>query len=57
MILTEKEKEALYEKWDHPERKVICPRCGKELVYEERGASLYVGCKTPKCIFTGVRGI
>lgn len=57
MVLTENEKKILFEKWEHPERKVLCPRCGKELVYEQRGNSLFVGCKTPKCIFTGERGL
>ena len=57
MELSKEEREALYEKWDNPNKKVICPRCGNEIVYEERGASLFVGCKTPKCIFTGLRGI
>lgn len=57
MVLTEKEKKALFDKWNNPDKTVLCPRCGKELVYEQRGASLFVGCKTKNCIFTGIRGL
>ena len=57
MVMTEAEKNALYEKYDHPEKNVKCPRCGNEIIYEKRGNSIAVECKTPKCIFGGLRGL
>ncbi len=57
MKMTEKEKEALYEKLEHPERVVKCPRCGNEIIYERRGNSIAVECKTPKFIYGGMRGL
>ena len=57
MVLTEKEKRVLYDKMDNPDKAVKCPRCGNEIVYVERGNSVSVECKTPNCIFTGIRGI
>lgn len=55
--MTEKDYEALDEKLNHPEKKVKCPRCGNEIIYEKRGNSIAVECKTPKCIYGGVRGL
>ena len=57
MDMNEMEKKALLEKWEHPEREVICPRCGNKIIYEERGNSIAVECETPTCIFTGLRGL
>lgn len=57
MVMNEKEKKALYEKYDHPEKNVKCPRCGNEIILEKRGNSIAVECKTPKCIFGGLRGL
>lgn len=53
----EKEKKALQEKLNNPDKKVICPRCGNEIMYENRGNSTAIFCKTPKCIFGGIRGL
>lgn len=55
--MTEKEYEILFDKLHHPEKKVICPRCGNEIIYEKRGNSIAVECKTPKCIYGGIRGL
>lgn len=57
MVLTKAEKEALKEKFDNPSKKVLCPRCGAELQYIERGNSVAAECPTEKCIFAGVRGL
>ena len=38
----EKDWDALREKLDHPDRKVICPRCGNEIIYEKRGNSIFL---------------
>ena len=57
MVLTEEEKKALREKRDNPQQLVKCPRCGNEIIYEVRGNSVAVECKTPKCIYGGIRGL
>ena len=57
MVLTENKKVALYAKMDNPDKEVKCPRCGNEIIYVVRGTSISVECKTPNCIFIGVRGI
>ena len=56
-MMNEKERNALDEKLNNPEKKVICPRCGNEIVYEKRGNSIAVECKTKKCIYGGLRGL
>lgn len=53
----EAEKSALNEKLNHPQRLVKCPRCGRELVYEKRGNSIAVECRTARCIYGGIRGL
>lgn len=55
--MTEADYEALDEKLENPRKKVICPRCGNEIIYEVRGNSIAVECKTPHCIFGGIRGL
>lgn len=55
--ITKKENAALMEKLDYSERKVICPRCGNEIIREKRGNSIAVECKTAGCIFGGIRGL
>lgn len=55
--MNKKEYAAIEEKLKHPERKVICPRCGNEIIYEKRENSIAVECKTKKCIFGGIRGL
>ena len=57
MELTEKEKAALMEKLDHPNKEVLCPRCGEPLAYVERGNSVSAECPREGCIFAGIRGI
>jgi UDP-N-acetylmuramyl tripeptide synthase len=54
---TEAEWDALDEKMEHPDRKVICPRCGNEIAYEEPGNSISVYCLSENCIFGGMRGL
>lgn len=54
---TEKDYKALDEKMNNPEKRVICPRCGNEIIYEKRGNSIAVECKTKNCIFGGIRGL
>lgn len=55
--LSEEERKALVNKKNHPERKIICPRCGNEILRIERGNSLAVECATDGCIFGGIRGL
>lgn len=57
MVMNNEEKRALRRKFDNPEAKVLCPRCGNEIIYEKRGNSIAVECKTPKCIYGGMRGL
>lgn len=57
MVMTEKEQNALQEKLYNPTKYVKCPRCGNEIIYEERGNSIAVECKSPKCIYGGIRGL
>lgn len=52
---TEEERNAIYEKAEHPERVVYCPRCGKELNYRGVGNSYEVKCPTEGCIKETVR--
>ena len=49
--------DALRAKLDNPEERVVCPRCGKEIVYEEIGNSISVYCQSGDCIFGGIRGL
>ena len=55
--MNEKDYEALYEKLNHPEKRIFCPRCGNETIYEKRGNSIAVECKTEGCIYGGIRGL
>lgn len=48
---------ALDAKFAQPETRVICPRCGKELDYVERGGSCSVICPTENCLRDTIRGI
>ncbi len=52
-----KERMALEEKAKYPKRKVLCPRCGKELIYHAVGNSYEVKCPTPTCLHECVRGL
>ena len=42
VTMSEQEYEVLEEKLNNPEKKVICPRCGNEIIYEKRGNSIAV---------------
>ena len=33
------------------------PRCGNEIIIEEKGTSYLIRCKTDGCICAGIRGI
>ena len=56
-IYTQADWDALREKYDHPEKTVICPRCGKEIAWVKRNAGDGVKCPTEGCLFAGVYGI
>lgn len=49
--------DALEEKQEHPDRKVLCPRCGLELVYTSGISSCEVKCLTEGCIKETIRGL
>ncbi len=53
----EKEIKAIEAKELHPESKVICPRCGKELSYRAVGNSYEIKCPTPNCLEATFRGL
>lgn len=57
VTMTKKDYKALEEKINNPTKKVICPRCGNEIIYGKRGGSIAVECKTNGCIYGGVRGL
>ncbi len=38
-------------------KEVLCPRCGKPLLLEEKGNSFTVMCSDDECISSGCRGI
>ncbi len=57
MDMNNDERKALQEKLDNPSKTVKCPRCGNEIIYEKRGNSIAVECKTSKCIAGGIRGL
>lgn len=54
---TEDERLAINNKIINPNNIVICPRCGKEILYKEIGSSIRVKCETEGCISAGIRGI
>jgi hypothetical protein len=56
VTMNENDYKVLDEKMNHPDKKVICPRCGNEIIYEKRGNSIAVECKTKDCIYGGIRG-
>jgi ribosomal protein S27AE len=57
VTMTEKDYKVLDEKLYNPQKSVKCPRCGNEIIYEKRGNSIAVECKTKDCIYGGIRGI
>ena len=54
---TDDEIRAMREKRLHPQARVLCPRCGKELQYREVENSCEVKCQTKDCVKMTVRGI
>ena len=56
VTMNENDYKVLDEKMNNPDKKVICPRCGNEIIYEKRGNSIAVECKTKDCIYGGIRG-
>ena len=57
VTMSKRDYEALEDKLNNPEKVVHCPRCGNEILYEKRGKSVAVECKTKGCIYGGVRGL
>ena len=57
MEKTEAEKKAVCDKLFNPEKIVVCPRCGNELVWREHGNSAIAHCKTQNCISGAIRGL
>lgn len=57
VMMTKEDHDVLAYKLEHPDEVVICPRCGNEIIYEKRGNSIAVECKTPNCIYGGIRGL
>ena len=57
VTMTKRDYEVLDEKLNNPDKEVRCHRCGNEIIYEKRGNSIAVECKTPGCIYGGIRGL
>lgn len=57
VMMTEEDYKALDQKLNNPEKEVKCPRCGNDIIYEKRGNSVAVECKTKNCIYGGIRGL
>lgn len=55
--ITKNEYSAIENKMKNPDKKVICPRCGKELIYKKYGNSVSVKCKTKWCVSESIRGL
>ena len=54
---TQKEIDALTEKFETPNKEVVCPRCGKKLLFFQKGYSCEVVCETEDCLKDAIRGI
>lgn len=52
---TKADHEALEIKISSPEKEVVCPRCGKLLIFQESGNSCEVICPTPDCLHCSQR--
>lgn len=57
MAMTEKEKVAVEEKINNPNKTIFCPRCNRPLMYETPFSSIWVHCEKCKEIQGSVRGI
>ena len=55
--MTQNEYNAIENKTKNPDKKVICPCCGKELLYKRHGNSVSVKCETEVCISESTRGL
>ena len=55
--ITKEEYEAITKKLNNPQADVICPRCGKRLLYKEIDNSISIECETADCIYGGIRGL
>ena len=56
-VVKDKYKKALNYKMAHPEKEVLCPKCGKVLEWAYEDHSIQVKCTKPKCIMGTSRGI
>ena len=57
MEMTEKEINTLLVKHRHPHKKILCPRCGKELEVEIFKTAARIKCPTAGCLQYTMRGI
>lgn len=57
MELTRTEIEATDKKFEHPNELVLCPRCGKKLLFRTVNTSDIVECETKDCVKVILRGI
>ena len=61
MIITDDEENILYKAVFDFERQgtteILCPRCGKKLVYKDYQTGYTIGCEDEMCIKLTVRGI
>lgn len=55
--MTKNEYSNIENKIKNPDKRVICPRCGKELIYKKYGNSVSVKCETEGCISESIRGL
>lgn len=54
---SDEELKALSEKSRNPDNVVLCPRCGKELLFTDYGCGYEIKCMTNGCIKRSVRGL
>lgn len=53
----QKEIEAMDAKLNNPSATVVCPRCGKELLFNDYSSFCEVKCSSSDCLHGVVRGI
>ena len=54
---SKKEIAAIDKKFEQPEKEVICPRCGKKLIYTQFKNSCEVKCESTGCLRDAMRGL
>lgn len=55
-LMSEAKRDALHDKFDHPEKGVKCPTCGVDLEFVDSLSATYVRC--PECgIADGIKGL